>query len=115
MTSIFLRQKKECVPLTVVGDGKNKRDFVYVKDIVKANLDFCFLKQKPIFNDVFNVGSSKNISILNLAKLISQNIKFIPARVGEAKNAQADIKKINLAIGWSPSLLIEDWIKNFCD
>jgi len=115
VTSIFLRQKKECVPLTVVGDGKNKRDFVYVKDIVKANLDFCFLKQKPIFNDVFNVGSSKNISILNLAKLISQNIKFIPARVGEAKNAQADIKKINLAIGWSPSLLIEDWIKNFCD
>lgn len=113
VTSIFLRQKKEGIPLTVVGEGKSKRDFVYVQDIVKANLDFCFLEQKALFNDVFNVGSSKNISIINLAKLISQNIKYVPARVGEAKITLADIKKINSAIGWSPSLLIEDWIKNF--
>ncbi|CAN1593464.1 WcaG Nucleoside-diphosphate-sugar epimerases [Candidatus Pelagibacterales bacterium] len=113
VSSIFLRQKKANLPLTVVGDGENRRDFVYVKDVVKANFDFCFLEQKSSFNDVFNVGSSRNISILKLAKLISPDIKFIPPRIGEAKTTLADIKKINSTIKWLPSLLIEDWVKKF--
>jgi UDP-glucose 4-epimerase len=111
VTSIFLKQKKENSPLTVTGDGQNRRDFVYLKDVVKANLDFCFFEQKKSFSDIFNIGSSKNISILELAKLISNNIKFIPARIGEARATLADIKKINSAIGWLPSLSVEDWIK----
>lgn len=111
VTSIFLKQYKEKKPLTVVGDGKNMRDFIYINDVVKANLDFCFFKQKKSFNDVFNVGSSSNISILRLAKLISNNIKFIPARIGEAKTTLADIKKINSTINWLPSIKIENWIK----
>jgi UDP-glucose 4-epimerase len=111
VTSIFLKQKKEKSSLTVVGNGKNRRDFVHVKDVVKANLDFCFLKQKKTFNDIFNVGSAKNISILELAKLVSNDIKFIPSRIGEAKTTLADIQKINSIIGWKPIISIEDWIK----
>lgn len=113
VTSIFLKQKKENSPLTVVGDGQNKRDFVYIKDIVKANLDFCFNEQQKSFDDIFNVGSSRNISILELAKLISHDIKFILPRVGEAKTTLANINKINATIGWRPSLSIEEWIKKF--
>lgn len=111
VTSIFLKQKKENQPLTVVGDGENRRDFVHVKDVVKANLDFCFNQQKNSFNDIFNVGSSSNISIINLAKLISNNIKFIQAREGEAKTTLANINKIKSTIGWLPSLSVEEWIK----
>ena len=111
VTSIFLKQYKEKKTLTVVGDGQNKRDFIYINDVVKANLDFCFFEQKKIFNDVFNVGSSTNISILRLAKLISSNIEFTPARIGEAKITLADINKINTVIGWLPSIDIENWIK----
>ena len=111
VTSIFLKQYKEKKSLTVVGDGKNKRDFIHINDVVKANLDFCFFEQKETFNDVFNVGSSTNISILRLAKLISSNIEFTPARIGEAKTTLADINKINKVIGWLPSINIENWIK----
>jgi nucleoside-diphosphate-sugar epimerase len=74
-------------------------------------LDFCFFEQKKTFNDVFNVGSSTNISILRLAKLISNNIEFIPARIGEAKTTLADIKRINSIIDWLPSISVENWIK----
>ena len=109
--SIFLKQYKEKKALTVVGDGQNKRDFIYINDVVKANLDFCFFEQKKAFNDVFNVGSSTNISILRLAKLISSNIEFTPARIGEAKITLADINKIKTVIGWLPSIDIENWIK----
>jgi UDP-glucose 4-epimerase len=111
VTSIFLKQYKEKKALTVVGDGQNKRDFIYINDVVKANLDFCFFEQKKTFNDVFNVGSSTNISILRLAKLISSNIEFTSPRIGEAKTTLADIKKINTIIGWLPSINIENWIK----
>lgn len=109
--SIFLKQYKEKKALTVVGDGQNKRDFIYINDVVKANLDFCFFEQKKAFNDVFNVGSSTNISILRLAKLISSNIEFTPERIGEAKITLADINKINTVIGWLPSIDIENWVK----
>lgn len=111
VTSIFLKQYKEKKSLTVVGNGKNKRDFIHINDVVKANLDFCFFEQKKTFNDVFNVGSSKSISILRLAKLISKNIEFIPARIGEAKTTLANIKKINSIIDWLPSISVENWIK----
>lgn len=111
VTSIFLKQQSENKPLTVVGDGQNRRDFIYVKDVVKANLDFCFLEQNKNFNDIFNVGSSQNISILDLAKNISKNLKFLPARIGEARTTLADIKKINSVIGWNPSISVEAWIK----
>jgi UDP-glucose 4-epimerase len=111
VTSIFLKQYKEKKPLTVVGDGQNKRDFIHVSDVVKANLDFCFFEQKKTFDDIFNVGSSTNISILRLAKLISSNIEFTPTRIGEAKTTLADIKRINSTISWLPSINIENWIK----
>mgnify|MGYP001180435914 CR=1 FL=1 len=111
VTSIFLRQLKEKKPLTVVGNGQNKRDFIYVGDIVSANLKFCFSKQHQTFNDIFNVGSSTNISVIKLAEIISENIEFLPPRIGEAKTTQANIDKIKSTINWQPTLSIEDYIK----
>lgn len=114
VTAIFLRQKKNNEPLTIVGDGKQERDFIYVKDIVDANIA-CFEQwydNKEINNgNLFNVGSGKSVSVLELAKAISDNITFIPERLGEAKNNLCSIEKINSLVGWKPKTNILDWIK----
>ena len=111
VTSIFLKQHLQKKPLTVVGDGQNKRDFIHVQDVVQANLQFCFSKQKEIYNDIFNVGSASNISILELAQIISDQIDFLPPRIGEAKTTLADIDKIKNTIDWKPTLSIEDYLQ----
>ena len=111
---IFLRQKKEGQKLTVTGDGEQKRDFIYVGDVVEANI-MAALKQidKKFFGQIFNVGSGKNISIKNIAKMISQDIEYLPERQGEAKATLADIKKIKSVLNWDPEVNLENWIKKY--
>ena len=106
--AIFQRQIREGKGLTVVGDGLQERDFVYVKDVVKANF---MCSNTPCSGEVFNVGSGTNISVLEIAKLMNHHYKHIPARSGEAKTTLADISKIRNSIGWGPSVYVEDWIK----
>jgi UDP-glucose 4-epimerase len=113
VTGIFLRQKANGNPLTIVGDGSQKRDFIYVKDIVSANItcmenwDLTELTK----GDVFNIGSGIAVSILELAKEISSNITFIPERLGEAKNNLCTNEKFSKLTNWKPSLNILNWIK----
>lgn len=115
VTAIFLRQKQNDQPLTIVGDGLQKRDFIYVKDVVSANIA-CMQnwdKTDLTVGDVFNVGSGCAVSILELAKQISNNITFIPARLGEAKSNLCTYKKFNLLTKWEPSINILNWIKQY--
>ena len=58
------------------------------------------------------MGSGKNISIKNIAKIISKDIEYLPERQGEAKATLADIKKIKLLFDWDPKMNLEHWIKN---
>jgi len=111
---IFLKQKEKGQKLTVTGDGEQKRDFIYVDDVVEANIRAA-LKQidKKFFGQIFNVGSGKNISIKNIAKMISQDIEYLPARQGEAKATLADIKKIKSVLDWAPKMNLENWIKKY--
>lgn len=110
VSSIFLRQYRENKPLTVVGNGSNLRDFVYVGDVVKANLQFCLKKQSNKFNTIFNVGSATNISILKLAKIFNSKLEFLPKRIGEAKSTLANIDRIKNTINWKPKVKINSWI-----
>jgi len=110
---IFLRQKKAGEPITVVGDGSQRRDFVYVGDVVNANISAAARSDKKIFGQTFNIGTGKNISILEIAKLIEKDpskIKFLPPRIGEAQNTKADISKAKKYLHYSPSLQVADWI-----
>ena len=111
---IFLRQKKEGDKLTIIGDGEQKRDFIYVGDVVEANIAAA-LKQidKKFFGQIFNVGSGKNISINTIAKMISHKTEYLPERKGEAKATLADIKKIKLILDWHPKMNLENWIKKY--
>ena len=111
---IFLRQKKEGQKLTIIGNGEQKRDFIYVGDVVEANISAALKDiNKKFFGQTFNVGSGKNISINNIAKMISNDIEYLPERQGEVKATLADIKKIKLILGWNPNMNLENWVKKY--
>lgn len=113
VTSIFLRQKTAGESLTVVGDGTQKRDFIYVKDVVKANISCMDNWDSPDLGnaDVFNVGSGKAVSVIDLAKIISDDIVFIPERLGEAKNNLCSYQKLFNSTFWTPTIDVIDWLK----
>lgn len=109
---LFLKQKEEGQSLKIVGDGKQRRDFVHVKDVVQANIKAMqYEGNSSIFGEIFNVGSGKNHSILELAQLISRNFEFLAPREGEARDTLANISKIQEHLGYSPTINIEEWIK----
>ncbi len=104
----FLSQTKNNKALTIVGDGKQTRDFIHVDDIAKACVKV--IKSKCI-NKVYNLGSGKKTSINTLAKIFNGKKKFIPNRLGEAKNSLADISKFKKDVNWHPKISLEKGIK----
>ena len=108
---IFKRQKESGEPLTIVGDGTQKRDFVYVGDVVKANYLAATTPLEDYYGEVFNVGSGKNYSIQQIADSISDNQTYIPKRSGEMETTLSNIDKIGEVMGWKPEVDVIDWIK----
>jgi len=108
---IFLRQRDSGNQLTIVGDGSQRRDFVHVHDVGRVNIAAA-LNDIPneYYGQVFNIGTGKNISILDLAKQISDNYTFIPDRVGEAKTTLANIDKAKTILNWQPNVELLEWI-----
>ncbi len=98
--------------MTVVGDGEQRRDFTYVKDVVKANILAAESNNADIIGEIFNVGSGVNHSVLDVANMISGETKFIPDRPGEAKETLADLTKSKELLGYEPSIKLEAWIKS---
>lgn len=118
---LFLKQKQENKPLTIVGDGTQRRDFTHVQDVVQANLaagisflyDELGFKEEEVFGQVYNIGCGKNYSILEIASMISKDIIFIPARPGEAKETLSDTNKFKNIFKWNPNVQLNEWIGNF--
>ena len=104
----FLSQTKSKKALTVVGDGKQTRDFIHVDDLINA---FIKIIKSKFENKIYNLGSGKRTSINTIAKIFGGKKKFIPIRPGEPKNSVADIKKIKKDINWKPKISIEQGIK----
>ena len=111
VVAIFQRQIRDGEQLTIVGDGLQERDFVYVKDVVNANILASKTESKNC-GETFNVGSGNNISVLKIAKLLDHEYKHLPPRDGEAKTTLADITKITERLGWHPTVTLEEWIRN---
>ena len=109
--SIFQRQNDAGEPLSIVGDGSQRRDFVHVKDVARANYLAATLPLKGNVGEVFNVGSGKCYSIKTIADAISDNQISIPTRSGEMDTTFADITKIGEVLGWKPEIDVIDWIK----
>ena len=103
---VFLSQKLNNKPLTIVGNGKQSRDFTFVSDVVDAIL--LVIRKKESKNEIFNIGSKKSISINYLANFLKGPKKFIPKRPGEPDKTFADINKINRLLGWKPKVNINE-------
>ena len=105
---IFLKQKLMKKPFTIVGNGKQKRDFIYVSDVVEA-----FLKAESLKSnfEIFNVGAGNPVTINFLASKISEKVTYITKRPGEPDVTHADIKKIKRILKWKPKIDIEQGIK----
>ena len=105
---VFLAQKLANKPFTVVGDGKQTRDFTFVDDVVSA---FIEMLDDRIKNEIFNVGSGQTYSINSLIKLLGKNkIVNIPKRPGEPDCTFADISKILKKTKWKPKISFKDGI-----
>ena len=104
----FLLQKKNNKPLTIVGNGKQTRDFIHVDDLASAFIKI--IKSKKV-NKIYNLGSGKRTSINTIAKIFNGKKKFIPPRPGEPKHSLANISKLKKDINWKPKTSIKTGIK----
>jgi UDP-glucose 4-epimerase len=106
---VFLKQKLSNKPLTIVGNGKQKRDFVYVTDVARAFSKAIFSKNK---NQVLNIASSKPRSVNELVKFISNKKVYIPKRPGEPDITFANTKQAQKKLKWKPEVLFKDGMRN---
>ncbi len=106
---VFLAQKLAKRPLTVVGSGKQTRDFIHITDIVEALYKAAFSKVK---GKIYNVGSGKETSVNKIANIISKKRISIPKRPGEPDRSLSDIKKIKKDLNWKPKVSIEKGVQD---
>ena len=106
---VFLKQKLAHQPYTVVGDGKQTRDFTYVTDVAAA---FVRAAESGIGGEIMNVGSGHTYSINRLVELLGGPVTFVPKRPGEPDSTFADTAKIHSLIGWHPTVTLETGVRN---
>ena len=102
----FLAQRANGAPLTIVGDGTQRRDFVWVEDVADA-----FVKAAESDHvGVYNIGTGYASSINRLAALIGGPVVRVPARGGEPSITQADATKAARELGWTASTTLADGV-----
>jgi UDP-glucose 4-epimerase len=112
VVGIFLRQRANGEPLTIIGDGNQRRDFTYVGDVVNANILAATTEvDSDAFGQVYNVGTGINYSINQIARMISNNTINIVPRPGETRLSLANNQKMKRTFNWQPQVKLEDWIK----
>jgi UDP-glucose 4-epimerase len=108
---IFLRQRASGEPLTIVGDGNQRRDFTYVGDVVNANILAAITEvDSEAFGQVYNIGTENNYSINQISGMISSDTVTISPRLGETRLSLANNQKFRETFGWEPTMKLEDWI-----
>ena len=108
---IFLRQLAAGEPLTIVGDGEQRRDFTHVDDVVNANIKAALANiDDKCFGQVYNVGTGLNHSINEIAAMISDNVIHISPRPGEAKISLANNTKLRETFDWEPTVKLETYL-----
>ena len=108
---IFLRQRAAGEPLTIIGDGNQRRDFTYVGDVVKANILAAITNvDSDAFGEVYNVGTGNNYSINQIARMFDHFTVNVPPRAGETRLSLANNNKMKKTFVWEPTMKLEDWI-----
>jgi UDP-glucose 4-epimerase len=104
---VFLAQKLNEKPFTVVGDGTQRRDFVYVTDLARA---FLAAAESERTQEIYNVGAGSPQTVNRLVELLEGDVVHVPKRPGEPDCTWADISKISRELGWRPVVSFEDGV-----
>jgi UDP-glucose 4-epimerase len=104
---VFLRQKLAGKPFTVVGDGTQTRDFVYVTDVARA---FLMAAESERGGRIYNVGAGRPQPVNRLVELLGGEPVYIPRRPGEPDCTWADTSRIRDELGWEPTITFEDGV-----
>lgn len=104
---VFLAQKLNRRPFTVVGDGTQSRDFTFVSDVADA---FVTAAQSSVAGEVFNVGTGAPVSVNRLVELLQGDVVHVPKRPGEPDRTHADVSKIQRRLGWRSKVSIEEGV-----
>lgn len=108
---IFKRQKDAGEPLTIVGDGNQRRDFVHVEDVARANVMAALADPgQDAYGEVYNIGTGKNFSVNEIAEMFMHEKTYIDPRPGEARVSLANNQKMRNTFGWTPTHDLEKWI-----
>jgi len=125
---IFLRQRAAGEPMTIVGDGDQRRDFTHVSDVVEANIrasqftapdyditetESCRIHRGWEWGQIYNIGTGVNYSVNEIAALMGGETVNIPPRLGESRTTLANASKAKIHLGWTPQVCLEDWIAQY--
>ena len=104
---VFLAQKLAEKPYTIVGDGKQTRDFTFVSDIAAA---FIAAAESDVSGEIINIGSDNTYSVNRLVELLDGDVVHIPKRPGEPDCTWADISKSRKLLNWKPKVSLEEGV-----
>lgn len=108
---VFAKQRLNNLPLTIRGDGNQRRDFTHVRDIARANL-LAMTSTKVGKGDVINIGNNDNRSVNQIAQMMGgETVNIDP--VVEPRETLADNTKAKNLLGWEPRIIIEDWVPKY--
>jgi UDP-glucose 4-epimerase len=105
---VFLAQKLAGKPMTVVGNGKQTRDFTFVTDVVDAFVRAA--RSSSLSGEILNVGSGNTYSVNRLVELLGGETTNIPKRPGEPETTFADVTRISSSLDWKASVSFEDGV-----
>jgi len=109
---VFLKQKLEGKPFTVVGDGTQSRDFLYVTDVARA---FYQAAATDRVGEIYNLGAGNPQTVNRLVELLGGPVVYIPKRPGEPDCTWADITKIKTQLGWVQRINFEEGVRRILD
>ncbi len=115
VVSIFITKMLQGNSPVIYGDGEQTRDFIYVDDVVKANL--LAASTADVSGEVFNIASGESLSVNQLVRILNQVLgtnlepEYQPERKGDVRHSSASIEKARNMLGFVPSVTFEEGLK----
>jgi len=111
---IFIKALLQNAPITILGDGRQTRDFTYVDDIIDANLAAA---DKPVAGEIFNIGGGSRQSLRDAVAFLEKiserkaNMDSRPAIRGDVRDTWADTERAKIYLGFQPKVTLEEGLK----